>query len=87
LAKAYFDGSIVNTPVTLAVQALPAGSSVLHYNTLRGLYYCLQSTSDLTQPFTNEPPGFAQAVNSTVALTNGTAGPQKFYRITCSLTP
>jgi hypothetical protein len=87
LAKTYFDGTVASTPVGLAVQVLPSGSSVLRYNTLRGLFYGLQSTADLSRPFTNDPAGFAQAVDSSIALTHAPAGPQRFYRIQCSLTP
>lgn len=87
LAEAYFDGSVISTPVTVTVQASASGSSVLRYNTLRGLFYGLQSTADLSQPFTNDPAGFAQAIDSSIALTNAQAGPQRFYRVQCSLTP
>ena len=87
LAKTYFDGSVASTPVGLSVQVLASGSSVLRYNTLRGMFYGLQSTADLSQPFTNETAGFARAIDSTMALTNAPAGPQKFYRVACPLTP
>jgi hypothetical protein len=87
LAKTYFDGTVAGTPVGLSVQVLASGSSVLRYNTLRGLFYGLQSTTDLSQPFTNEPAGFAQAIDSSMVLTNAPTGPQKFYRVACSLTP
>jgi hypothetical protein len=86
LAKTYFDGSVLNAPITLAAQESTAGAGTLRFNTLRGLFYCVQSTSDLRQPFTNEPAGFLQAVNSSTTVTNGPAGPQKFYRVACSLT-
>ena len=87
LAKTYYDGSVLNIPITLTAQGSPSGSRVLTFNTQRGLLYCVQSTSDLMQPFTNEPGGFVQAVNSSTAVTNGPAGPRRFYRVACSLTP
>jgi hypothetical protein len=87
LAKAYFDGSVATTPAVLAVQVSPSGGSILRFNTLRGLFYGLQSTSDLSQPFTNEPAGLAQAIDSSLTLTNGSGGSQKFYRVVSSLTP
>jgi hypothetical protein len=86
-AKTYFDGSVIGTPVTVTVQALASGSTVLRCNTLRGLFYGLQSTADLSQPFTNDPAGFVQAIDSSIALTNAQVAPQRFYRVECSLTP
>ena len=87
LAKTYFDGTVATTPVTLTVRGLSGPGGVLQFNTLRGLYYCLQSTADLSQAFTNEPTGFVQATDSSMVLTNSPAIPQKFYRVACSLMP
>jgi hypothetical protein len=87
LARKYFDGSVTNTPIMLALQ--PAGSAghELRYNTLRGLYYKLQSTPDLNQPFTDDAGGFALAFDSLTAVTNSSVGSGKFYRAAGSLTP
>jgi hypothetical protein len=87
LARTYFDGSVTNTPVGLTVQPAASGFCVLRYSTLRGLFYGVQSTADLSQPFTNEPAGIFQAIDSSIALTNPATGPQRFYRIKRSLTP
>ena len=59
----------------------------IRYNTLRGLYYKLQSTADLSQAFTNEPGLFEQAFDSLIVRTDSVAGPQKFYRVVTALTP
>jgi len=87
LAKTYFDGSVMSTPVRVTAQLLASGGRVLRYNTLRGLFYGLQSTADLTQPFTNDPAGFIQAVDSSIALTNISTGTSRFYRVERSLMP
>ena len=57
LAQKYFDGSVLNTPTTLAARPLGGGNNEIRCPTLRGLYYRLQSTTDLSLPFTNEPGG------------------------------
>jgi hypothetical protein len=87
LAQTYFDGSVVNTPLTLAVHAAVNGTKVLQFNTLRGFFYTLQSTSDLTQPFVDIPGTATQAVNSFISIPVSGAQPQGFYRVRCSLTP
>jgi hypothetical protein len=86
LAQKYFDGSVISSPVTLALQN-SGGTNQLSFNTVRGLYYKLQSTIDLTQPFSDEPGGAAQALEGWTQLTIQASGPQKFYRVAASLAP
>ena len=82
LAQKYFDGSVLNTPVILALKVLNSNSRQLSFNTLRGFSYNLQSTPDLNQPFTNDPAGFVQALDSsTMVRTDSVAGPSRFYRV------
>jgi hypothetical protein len=87
LAQTYFDGSVASTPVTLTIQPLAAGSVQVRYNVLRGLFYKLQSTTDLNQPFTDDPAGFVQAVDSSIARTNSGSSAQIFYRVVSALGP
>jgi len=87
LAKKYFDGSVFNTPMTLSVRQLSSGSNEVRCNTLRGFYYRLQSTTDLSLPFTNEPGAATLAYEGWLSVTNNSAEAQKFYRMSCSLTP
>ena len=87
LAQKYFDGSIINAPTTLALHAVGSTGLEVRYDTLRSLYYKLQSTPDLNQPFTDEPDGPTQALDSSRAVTNSSAGPAKYYRAVSSLTP
>jgi len=86
LARRYFDGSITNTPITLAIRDLRPGCE-LRFNTLRGFYYCLQSTADPTEPFVNDPRGFVQALDSSLVCTDSVAGPKRFYRIISASKP
>jgi hypothetical protein len=86
LAKRYFDGSVTDTPV--AIRRLDTNQYEVSFDTLRGMYYNLQSTADLGQAFTNEPPAIAQPFDAlTVARTNSFSGPRKFYRAVGSFSP
>jgi hypothetical protein len=87
LAKKYWDGSVVNTPVTLALRRLSPGADELRLNSLRGLYYKVQSTTNLAVPFSDEAGGAALATEGWITSTNAVAGPQKFYRAASSLVP
>ena len=87
LAQKYFDGSITNTPIVLTQRKLNANQMELRYETLRGFFYQLQSTANLNLPFTNEPSGSIQALDSTLAHTNAIAGDGKFFRVQRSFVP
>ena len=87
LAQQYFDGSVANTPVTLALGQSGPGTTMLSFNTLRGLYYRVQSTTSLDAPFTDEPGGATQALEGWITRTNQAVGPQEFFRVSTSLTP
>lgn len=88
LARQYFDGSVTNTPITLDIRALNPNLCELRCDTLRGFFYKLQSTPDLSQPFADEPGGFVQALDSSMVFTNSFAGPQKkFFRAINALAP
>jgi hypothetical protein len=80
LARKYFDGTVTNSPVTLASRPLGPGQWELRCDTLRGFYYQLQSTADLRSAFTNEPGGFVRALDSSILRTNEFSGPARFFR-------
>ena len=80
LARTYWDGSVTNTPITLALRALDPVRNEIRFNTLRGFYCKVQSTTDLTVPFADEPGNATLALDSSVTLTNAVTGSQKFYR-------
>jgi len=87
LAKKYFDGSVTNTPFALAIQrANPSGCDVRH-DTLRGFFYKLQFTTNLSQAFLDDPAGFIQAFDTSMIHTDIEAVPGKFYRVVRALTP
>ncbi len=86
LAQKYFNGTLNSGPLTLAVRRA-GGSHELRHNTLRGLYYRLQATTNVTEPFVDEPGGATPAFDSSLARTNSSTGPQKFYRAVSTLVP
>jgi hypothetical protein len=79
LARQYFDGSVLQTATTLAIRSLDAALCEVRCGTLRGFFYKLQSTPDLTQPFTDDPSGFAQALDTSLVRTD-LVGVARFYR-------
>ncbi len=87
LAKKYFDGSVANTPMTVALRTLSNGTNELRFNTLRGLYYKVQSTTNLNTAFGDEPGGATLALEGWFMKTNAVTGTQKFYRAKSSLAP
>jgi hypothetical protein len=79
LAQKYFDGSIANIPIVVAMRPLNAGFE-LRFNTVRGFKYALQATPNLGVPFTNLPPGLLEAFDSSMVRTDNVAGATRFYR-------
>jgi hypothetical protein len=87
LAHRYFDGSVVNEPISLAVRNLGSGQGEIRFNTLRGFYYQLQSNDDPGTPFTNEPSGSTVAYDSWRVFTNLLDRPALYFRVVRSLAP
>jgi len=87
LAKQYFDGSITNTPTYLAMRPVGGNQLELSFNTIRGLYYKLQSTTDLSVPFTDGLETPIQAGNTSMLRTNAATGTSTFYRTVRTLGP
>lgn len=85
LAQKYFDGSIAQTSFVTNVRR-SKGNCELRFDTLRGFYYKVQSTPDLTQPFADDPTGFIRALDSTMLRTSALSGNQ-FFKIVRALTP
>ncbi len=87
LAKTYFDGSVIQPNVALHMRPLNALQCELRYNTLRGFYYKLQSTSDLSLPFVDDATGVNRAVDSQMVRLDSLAAGKRFYRVVGSPTP
>lgn len=86
LAKAYFDGSVTNTPITIT--RLNSSQYEVRYNTVRGFRYELQSTPDVGQNCTSEPPGINRPFDAlSIAHTNAFAEPTRFFRVMTQPSP
>jgi hypothetical protein len=71
----------------LTLQAANPAGYLLSFATVPGLYYKLQSTPSLDQPFADEPGGLIQALQTVMSITNPPSGPSRFYRVIESATP
>ena len=87
LAQQYFDGSVVRTPMALQVAQGTGGVPQLQFNTVRGLFYKIQSTTDLHLPFTDEPGGAVLSFDTALTSSDAAPGAHKFYRAACLLGP
>jgi hypothetical protein len=87
LAKKYWDGSVLNTPVAASLRQSGPGVTELQCNTLRGLYYKTQSTTNLNTAFTDDPGGSTLAYDALMRRTNSIIDDKKFYRVIQSLSP
>jgi len=86
LAKRYFDGSVTNTP--MAITRLNSTQYEVRYTALRGFYYDLRSTLDVSHACTSDPPGTSQPFDAfSVARTNSFTDPMKFFRVVSRLAP
>jgi membrane-associated phospholipid phosphatase len=81
LARRYFDGSVTESPLNLRLDSVTSSSHRIRYQTVRGLYYRLQSTPDLSHPFADEPGELGQAREASVTRTNASATGKRFYRV------
>lgn len=86
-ARKYFDGSVTNAPISLALRKLDSGHGEVRYNTIRAMYYQLQSANDVAGPYSDLPDGRIRAVDSSIAFTNNLAGSGTFFRAKQSLNP
>jgi hypothetical protein len=87
LAQKYFDGSILNSPVTLAACKLDASNMEVRFNAVRGLYYNVLTSTNVSGPYTNAGGAGQLALEASVASTNSIAAPQKYFRVSASLNP
>jgi len=87
LAQKHFDGSLLDIPIALSIRPIDPTTTELHFETTRGIYYKLQSTTDLSLPFVDDPMGSTLAHDSFMLRTDSISGPQKFYRVIGSLNP
>jgi hypothetical protein len=87
LAQRYFDGSVGSIPSQLTIRSLPTSAVELRLATIRGLFYQVQSATSAAGPFTNQPGGAVQALDSFQAQTASALAPRKYFRVVTSLGP
>ena len=87
LAQKYFDGSITSVPAVLAFRNSGSGQCELRCDTLRGFFYKVQSTADLSEPFIDDPIGFTQALDSSMVRVDNVGGSNRFYRVISAPAP
>ena len=87
LAQKYFDGSVTNAPIALTMRSLNPNQCELRYSTLRGFFYKVQSTPDLSLPFTDDPAAVIRAFDSSLVRVESASGARKFYRAVSSPAP
>jgi hypothetical protein len=87
-ARKYFDGSITNSPINMTLKKLNSTQGEVRYNTLRGMYYRLQATTNLNQPMIDVPgTSPVLALDTSLAITNNLTSTNIFYRAVRTLTP
>jgi hypothetical protein len=81
LAKTYFDGSVLSESFALSYRIVRTGRGEVRFPTKRGLTYMLQSASDPSGTFVNDPAGPVRAVDAHMTETESTSVPNRFYRV------
>jgi hypothetical protein len=82
LARTYFDGSITNRPIHLAIRPQNDGSCELQFSAVRGFAYQLESDTDVAGNYTGSITALSRATDTRVTLTNlPMAGSKRFFRV------
>ena len=87
MARKFFDGSVLNSPLSLATRRLDGGSVELRLNAVRGLHYRLLASPTAAGPFTEVGGPPQTAFDTPLLSTNTAAGAQQFFRASVSLAP
>jgi hypothetical protein len=82
LARKYFDGSITNTPIQLAIFPRVGGSCELRFSAVRGFEYQLESDTDVAGTYAGSITSLSRATDNHITLTNlPIAGARRFFRV------
>jgi hypothetical protein len=87
LALKFFDGSVINSEVRLLARQLDSSNLELRFNAVRGLYYRIQTAANVDGPYSDGGAPGQRALEASVTSRNSLADPQKFFRVSASLTP
>ncbi len=87
LAEKYWTGTIENELIAASIVSLSATSVKVSWNATRGMYHRVQTSTSLSDPWTNATPStIAYDTQGSFIDTNALPG-RKFYRIQRSLAP
>jgi hypothetical protein len=87
LAEQYFSGTVAHHPVRITLADAGAGHCAIQCRARRGLYYRLQSTADLREPFADETDALIHAKDTRVTWNTLIGGTRMFYRVIASPVP
>jgi len=87
LARKFFDGTVVNSEVNLTTRKLDGNNTELRYNAVRGMFYKIQSATDVEGPYTDGGSPGQLAFEASIASTNSVGEANKFYRVSSSPAP
>jgi hypothetical protein len=78
---------VVDSPVRLTTRALDGNNLELRFNAVRGLFYKVQTAANADGPYTDDGSAGQVALESSIATTSALTDPQKFFRVSASLSP
>jgi membrane-associated phospholipid phosphatase len=81
LARGFFDGTIATRPTGATLAKDASGFWQLRFPTVRGLFYRVQTSRDLNEPFQGEPLGYFLAGESQFTLPIRLDGAKAFFQI------
>jgi len=87
LARSFFDGSVTNIPIHLAVRKLNSTNAEVRFTTVRSLFYKTLTATNVEGPYTDGGVASQRALEAFTTSTNALGGAQKFYRVSGSLAP
>jgi hypothetical protein len=87
LAKRYFDGTVTNIPIHLAVRKLDGTNAEVRSTAVRGLYYKTLTATNVEGPYTDGGQPGQVAYEAYLYSTNSLSSTQKFFRVSGSLAP
>jgi hypothetical protein len=87
LVRKYFDGSIVNSDILLTGRKLDSTNVVLRFNSVRGFYYKVLTSSNVEGPYTDGGASSQLALEASLTSTNSLTDQQKFFRVSTALNP
>jgi hypothetical protein len=87
LAQRFFDGSVTNSEIQLATRLIDGNNLELRFNAVRGLYYRVQTSTDVEGPYSDGGGEGQLALEAVVLSTNVLNNTRNFFRVSSSLLP